>query len=44
LDLSAKAPHTLHMPKSKFSCIRLTLELYVSEFTRNLPRINTTKL
>jgi hypothetical protein len=39
-----KAPHAFHMPKSKFSEIGLTLELYISKSTRNLPRVNTSNL
>jgi hypothetical protein len=39
-----KAPHALHMPKSEFSGIGLTLELYISKSTRNFPSVNTSNL
>jgi hypothetical protein len=34
----------IHVSKSKFSLIRLTLELCISKNTRNLPRVNTSNL
>jgi hypothetical protein len=32
-----KAPHKPYMPKSEIQCIGSTLELYISQFIKNLP-------
>jgi hypothetical protein len=34
----------IHVSKSEFSCIRLTLELCISKNSRNLLRVNTSNL
>jgi hypothetical protein len=32
-----KYPHETHMPKSEIQCMGSTLELYISQFIKNLP-------